>query len=565
MPQTAKTATMKKLLLLLAALFAISAGGICCSGSGDDPGEQEKPVDPPPSPDDGVDWSKIDPKATVRGVVTCAGAAVQGVVVTDGVNMTRTNKQGAYGLRTSSDKSKLVYLTVPSGYEVESTRGFIPRFYRRVTAPTSVEQVQRHDFTLKKVNNDRHIMIVSADMHIRNRAMIKTTSSATPSICPPKGELDSTTFRRTYLKALRDYIKALPAGVPVYGMNLGDMTQESHWTNANKATLANFVNVCERGGMPIQTFHAIGNHDHDMAVQNIAGDDDSAAELAYISALGPTYYAVNIGKVHYVVFDNTQYVNTGGDRSFAVRLNRRQMDWAQKDADYMPSDVERIVIAWHCPAFRRNPGASSPNPMDNADELLDIYKDKQLPVTIWSGHNHIAETVTVPRSDMSVTEYTHPCVCGAWWYFPLCHDGAPATFTRYDFSGGTITERRSVNFSDSDEQYCRVYNSGLKNAEGRPVVRLNVWDWHPTWKFECRENGAAVPASQLKAVREYDDYYVTVHDACGNDISSFSFLDKYRTDHMLEYTPVTPSAEIRITATDEYGRQLFTVTTKAEN
>lgn len=108
--------------------------------------------------------------------------------------------------------------------------------------------------------------------------------------------------------------------------------------------------------MPIQTFHAIGNHDHDMAVQNIAGDDDSAAELAYISALGPTYYAVNIGKVHYVVFDNTQYVNTGGDRSFAVRLNRRQMDWAQKDADYMPSDVERIVIAWHCPAFRRNPG-----------------------------------------------------------------------------------------------------------------------------------------------------------------------------------------------------------------
>jgi len=82
MPQTAKTATMKKLLLLLAALFAISAGGICCSGSGDDPGEQEKPVDPPPSPGGGVDWSKIDPKATVRGVVTCAGAAVQGAIFT---------------------------------------------------------------------------------------------------------------------------------------------------------------------------------------------------------------------------------------------------------------------------------------------------------------------------------------------------------------------------------------------------------------------------------------------------------------------------------------------------
>ena len=157
------------------------------------------------------------------------------------------------------------------------------------------------------------------------------------------------------------------------------------------------------------------------------------------------------------------------------------------------------------------------------------------------------------------------CAGGAWWYFPLCHDGAPATFTRYDFSGGTITERRSVNFSDENEQYYRVYNSGQKNVEGKSVVRINVWDWHSTWKIACRENGVTVPASQRKAVREYDDYYVTVHDACGNDISSFSFLDKYRTDHMLEYTPVTPSAEIRITATDEYGRQLFTVTTKAEN
>ena len=104
-------------------------------------------------------------------------------------------------------------------------------------------------------------------------------------------------------------------------MNLGDMTQESHWTNANKATLANFVNVCERGGMPIQTFHAIGNHDHDMAVQNIAGDDDSEAELAYISALGPTYYAVNIGKSW---IDVTRNGNINQNQRSAVALGEQR-------------------------------------------------------------------------------------------------------------------------------------------------------------------------------------------------------------------------------------------------
>lgn len=301
---------IKNLFILLAATFALTVFNVSCQKSGtegdntEEPGEPDEPEDP-----DEIDWSLVDSKATVRGVVTCDGEGVQGVVVTDGVNMTRTNKQGAYGLRTSSDQSKFVYLTIPSGYEIASTRGFIPYFYRRISAPTSVDKVQQHDFTLKKVNNDNHIMIVSADMHIRNRSMIKSTSATTPSICPPANELDSTTFRRTYLASLRNYIKTLPAGVRVYGMNLGDMTQESHWTGANKADIPNYVNVLERGCMPIQTFHLIGNHDHDMAVQNIADDDDSAAELAYMAAFGPTYYAVNIGKVHYVVLDNMKYIN----------------------------------------------------------------------------------------------------------------------------------------------------------------------------------------------------------------------------------------------------------------
>ncbi|MBP3483136.1 MAG: calcineurin-like phosphoesterase family protein [Alistipes sp.] len=555
---------MKRLFILLALASVFAVANVGCTKSDEkDPNKQE-PVDPDPPKEDEIDWSKVDSKATVRGVVRCEGVGVQGVVVTDGVNMTRTNKQGAYGLRTSSAKSNLVYLTVPSGYEVSSTHGFIPLFYRKITAATSVDKVQQFDFTLKKRNNDNHIMIVSADMHIRNRSMISSTSATTPSICPPKGELDSVTFRRTYLKYLREYVKTLPAGVPVYGLNLGDMTQETHWTNSKyKATLSNFVTVCERGGMPIQMFHCIGNHDHDMAVKDITTDDDSQAELAYNAVFGPTYYSFNIGKVHYVVLDNTQYRNTGGNRSYDVHLNTRQMEWAQKDANYMTADVERIVIAWHCPAFRRNSAASSPQPLDNANDLLNIYKDKNVPVTILSGHNHIAETVT-PRADMDVTEYTHPCVCGAWWFFPLCHDGAPATFTRYDFSGGALTKRQSVNFNDENEQYYRVYNAGQTNASGKAVIRINVWDWHTSWKIECRENGVVVPASQIQRINTFDKRYGEVHDACGNKIDTFDFLNNYYTDHILEYTPVTQSADIQISVLDETGTQLFVINTKLQ-
>ena len=97
------------------------------------------------------------------------------------------------------------------------------------------------------------------------------------------------------LGASEEHLREQLATLPVGGFEIAVTRVNKHG-----------IEACD---FDVQLAEELENHDHDMAVQNIAGDDDSAAELAYISALGPTYYAVNIGKVHYVVFDNTQYVN----------------------------------------------------------------------------------------------------------------------------------------------------------------------------------------------------------------------------------------------------------------
>lgn len=91
---------MKNLLILLALMFAFTTTNTGCTKSEtEEPGKEEPAGPDTPPQEDEIDWKKIDPKATVRGVVRCEGKGVQGVVVTDGVNMTRTDKQGAYGLR----------------------------------------------------------------------------------------------------------------------------------------------------------------------------------------------------------------------------------------------------------------------------------------------------------------------------------------------------------------------------------------------------------------------------------------------------------------------------------
>lgn len=499
----------------------------------------------------------ISEAANIRGTVTCQGKGVANVVVSDGISVTRTNKDGAYKLKTDSKLSHFVYISTPSGYEVPSVRGFMPDFYRALKRGE-----RQYDFTLKAVDQSNYHLIVSADIHVRNRAMMLKEPIRRMPLSLPVGEIDSATFARSYIPALRNHVANLPKGAAVYGLNLGDMSNESHWRRYG-GTLENFVTVCERSGMPIQTYTVMGNHEHDMAAKDIFDDDDTAAELEYMKVFGPPYYSFNIGGVHYVVIDNVKYCNhksKGRDRNYEVRITKDQIDWAALDAKFMPKDTKRVVVAWHCPGHRLRTGGK---PTHNTGDILDIYAAYNLPITILSGHNHHAETVTVANYPNTM-EYLHPSVSGSWWYFPLCTDGAPATFTDYSFSDGVLVARESVNFYNASEQRYRLYNRGERNNDGESVIRLNVWDWHPTWRFDVYENGKKIAKPQISNVRRKDKLYDDMREATGNGIKNFGFLRTLNTAHFIEYKPVNTDAEIRIVAFDEFGNEYFSVTTHIE-
>ena len=497
--------------------------------------------------------------ANIKGRVTCGGRGVAGVMVSDGITATTTNKKGVYKMRTDDARSRFVFISTPSGYEVPSVRGFMPDFYRPIAAGQ-----KEYNFTLEAVDQSKYHLIVSADIHVRNRAMTKKAPQKDMPLSNPVGELDSVTFARTYMATLRDYVAQLPEGVKVYGLNLGDVSNESHWRGKFNGDLENFVTVCERSGMPIQTYNVMGNHEHDMKAQDIFDDDDTAAEEEYMKVFGPTYYSFNIGGVHYVVLDNVKYCNhksKGKDRNYEVRITQDQIDWAERDAALMPKDTKQVVFAWHCPSYRyRDKGEKSTH---NADVVIKKYTSRNLPMTILSGHNHQAETIVVVGFKNTV-EYIHPSVSGSWWYFPLCSDGAPSTFTRYDFENGTLASRESVNFANHAEQKYRLYNKGERNKDGQTVLRLNVWDWHPDWRFEIYEDGQKIENPNLRTIRRKDPLYDQMREITGNGIKKLGFLNTATTYHFVEYTPQSANAEIKIVAFDEFGKEYFTLTTRAE-
>lgn len=97
---------------------------------------------------------------TLRGKVHAAGKGIAGVAVTDGLNVTVTDKNGNYELLSISSAS-FVYISIPSGYAFNQEKG-IPRFYEPVVTDAANFKA---DFALEKLDVDdkQHYFVVWAD------------------------------------------------------------------------------------------------------------------------------------------------------------------------------------------------------------------------------------------------------------------------------------------------------------------------------------------------------------------------------------------------------------------
>ena len=101
---------------------------------------------------------------TIWGQVLRDGTPMQGVVVSDGAELTATDKKGFYYLK-SDKKEGSVWVSIPSCTEVETTYG-MPHFWQRLTEATGAPE--RHDFSLRSVDNTDYTLIAISDIHLAN-------------------------------------------------------------------------------------------------------------------------------------------------------------------------------------------------------------------------------------------------------------------------------------------------------------------------------------------------------------------------------------------------------------
>lgn len=508
-------------------------------------------------------------KNTYGKVMDIDGKPVAGVVVSDGAMVTVTDADGLYYL-ASTRKMGYVFISVPAGYKVAVNRS-IPQFFQYFTATTS-GVYEQHNFILQAESNDRHRMITFTDTHLANRT---------------KDVQQYENFKAD----LRSHIaKAKAEGVALYAMSMGDLAWDQYWYD-NSYSLADYYKTMSDMDIPI--YNCPGNHDNDPYVA-----DDFGASAAFRKNIGPTYYSFNVGKVHYIVMDDTIFHNKGGSQGvigdvqdYEQGFTSEQRKWLQGDLEHVPAGTT-VMFATHIQYTSRESlrtdGTFKFNyqmPAQYRQELVEWLAPFK--VHYVTGHTHINFTNRITENTM---EHNTASICGTWWWTGYytnnrCHmsqDGSPAgyrvfemfpdntmmwryqgigrsetyQFRVYDLNNCQITRALYCPASSNpkvSDSFFKDYVHGYDEARSDNKLLVNVFDYDPEWKITATENGKTLGIARVDT---YDPLHIIHFNTSRMNTNSTSMtFPTGMTSHMFEVSATTATSSVIITVTDPFGRE----------
>ncbi len=496
----------------------------------------------------------------VYGVVHCDGEGLADVVVSDGVEVVKTDKDGVYQFK-SEKKWGYVFISIPKGYEVGS-EGVLPQFHATLTE--KADKAERHDFNLVKVNQEKYRVYFLGDMHLADR----TNDLNQFDNCMKEVKAD----------IMDDDVKS-------YVITLGDMTWDLYWYSRKyyfpqylKSVNYYFKNAAKQ----VQFFHTIGNHDHDMCK-----DGDFNTVVEYVKDIAPTYYSFNIGDVHYIVLDDILCTNVGGEasakpeRAYRSEVTDEQLKWLAKDLSYV-SQTTPVIVTSHAPVYAKETKKNVNDYYLNNSATL-VSKFKGYKVDFVTGHTHVL--YNVDKSSEGIYEHNAGAVCASWWWsgyltpgIHICTDGAPGGYSVWDITGTDNKWRYKGTGRDANEQFRsydlnKVWFTVEKDAPKVPAalksdfekytdaypknskneVLINIWNWDPNWKIEIKENGKTLSCTRVKG---YDPLHIAALTAKRFNNSSIKEVPAFITKenyHMFKVKASSATSTIDIKVTDKFG------------
>jgi len=422
--------------------------------------------------------------------------SVAGVKVSNGIDVVVTDQDGRYALPVSKDT--IIFVIKPRDWTVPSNRFHLPLFYYVYKPEGSPDRgylfkgvpptgplPESIDFPLHRPLSpepDRFEVLVIAD--------------------PQPSDIEELSW---YAK---DTVMEMVGTKAAFAVALGDLTGD----NLNLYEALNELHAM----VGIPWYNLPGNHDI-----NFMSPDDKHANETFERVYGPTTYAFQYGRVHFILFDDVVWKGFSGLRpkdgfpitnNYEGGLRPDQLAFIRNYVKTVPKD-ERVVLAMHIPLE-----GEGVHRVPQKEELLRILSDHPLTLSL-SGHTHLQQHLFLSLPNDGTHHHFNVGTASGSWYrgapdelsIPntTMRDGTPNGYSVITFDGTAYSIRFKASRWPPDYQMTihapdRVTPEGL--SKGVEVL-VNVFNGSERSVIEMKVDEARV-WRPLERVARPDPFYL---------------------------------------------------------
>ncbi|MAZ26546.1 MAG: metallophosphoesterase [Cytophagaceae bacterium] len=325
------------------------------------------------------------------------------VSVTNGEQVVQTNDKGMYELSLGDEN--IIAVIKPTGYALPVDDLNIPQFFR-IHRPAGSPQLKFKGIApTGKAPRKLDFAVLPAEENEKFTALIFGDPQ-------PYTMQDMDWFEKGIVSEVEG-IQDIP-----FGMSLGDIVGN------NLDLHAPYKKVMKKIGIP--WFNVMGNHDMDFDAKDEKDSDDS-----FTAHFGPSNYAFNYGKVHFIVLDDILYPDPRDHEGYWGGFREDQLNFVENDLRFVPKDY-LVVVSYHIPLSEEGDGDSFRD--EDRQRLFDLLLPFEHNLTL-SAHTHIQRQDFFGESQgwkgkKPHHEYNVGTTSGDWYSGKLGPDGTPIAVMR---------------------------------------------------------------------------------------------------------------------------------------
>jgi len=368
------------------------------------------------------------------------------VVLSDGVQVVRSDRWGRYHL--STENSRVLYVSLPGEYQAKGD------FFEPLRTHHNGDII---DFPLVKHPwSDTFSFLFFTDSHV-------TSGEKYNAVAGMKA-------------AVADMNRQKNVVLTISG---GDLIMDALRACESEARDQYELYRELVSSLKVPLFNAIGNHElYGIYLEGVGKDSCVVQEEdpfygvgLYRQYLGPDYYSFSWGPYHFVVLNTMGVVkirNALGDtvRTYYGTVDSLQLEWLRKDLQMVPAEAP-IILVGHIPLLTAahtfegysdyqvinhdldDPEAKSyTHVVSNSSEVVnEVLGDRRLILAL-AGHHHHYEVDRWADSQHDATFVVGGSICGQWWAGDRRINGStwPEGYVLVTLEDGRLKELRYISY-----------------------------------------------------------------------------------------------------------------------